>query len=173
MVINYIFILPAQGRFLTEWLHDTLILFFHIYFKLYSTKVMPTYTCTKNEKSIHLSARLQKQDFVPYSHFSHSLGCKMIAHSYSIILPHFQYLSSPLYICVLGIFSFQTFIFFSLTSKNSLCDADIFLSLVRNLTNVFFLDSPCLLNLFMIYFAIQSLIFMQSESSIFYSFLFS
>lgn len=163
MVVNYIFMLPAQGRFLAEWLNDTLILFFHIYFKLYSTKVMPTYTCTKKEKSNHLFTPLQKQDFVLYSHFSHSVGCKMIAHSYSIILPHLQYLSIPLYICVPGVFSFQTFIFFSLTSKNSLCDEDIFLSLVRNITNV----------LFMISFAIESLIFMQSKSSIFYSFLFS
>jgi len=77
VVLNYVFILCnylLRVKSLAECLQDILILFFYICFKLYSQRLYQFILPPIMDRTAHLYAHFQKLDFVPYSHFCHSVG---------------------------------------------------------------------------------------------------
>lgn len=125
---------------------------FYICFKLRSQRWYQFIFLPIMDKTVHLYALLQKQDFVPYSHFCHSVGWGwwlILTHFKCLwflgrmnILPHFYWLYVFVFVS-LAYFPFRYLVFFWLAHKNSLCNKDIFPFLVRNNMNLFVLDLSC------------------------------
>ena len=129
--------------------------FSFLQFSHLKTKVMPIYTSVNNGQECLLFYSLAKTGFCPIFLFLSFWGLQNSS-SFSIqfkflwflvrvnILPHFYWLSWFIFVSLVY-FPFRNSFFSSLACKNSLYNKDIFLLLVRNITNIF---SPDLLYVF-------------------------